>query len=175
MHPDRAETHVLADERATRAYMEQLWAEVMEVYRSGKYSAHFNKEMEKTLAEEQTKYQQEDTLAGQIYDFMDRYQGDKLCTKQIYKEGLEHTFDEPKQWEIREIYEIVNTGIEKGELPGWRVMDNPRRFKTYGKQRGWERVPVTTAMEAEPAVSSFVEDLLQKGCILSEDDDSLPF
>ena len=51
-------------------------------------------------------------------------------------EALNHPFDEPKQWEIREINEIMNNSIE-----GWRPFSNPRSFAKYGRQRGWERIP----------------------------------
>ena len=40
--PDlRAEVHILDDEAAARAYIEQMWAEAMTVYRSGKYKLSF--------------------------------------------------------------------------------------------------------------------------------------
>ena len=34
---------------------------------------------------------------------LDKYTGSMVCSKQLYKEALNHTFDEPKHWEIREI------------------------------------------------------------------------
>ena len=37
VYPERAEVHILDDEAAVRAYIDQLWAEAMTVYRSGKY------------------------------------------------------------------------------------------------------------------------------------------
>ena len=38
--------------------------------------------------------------------YLDKYTGSMVCSKQLYKEALNHAFDEPKQWEIREINEI---------------------------------------------------------------------
>ena len=35
--------------------------------------------------------------------YLDKYTGSMVCSKQLYKEALNHTFDEPKQWEINEI------------------------------------------------------------------------
>ena len=35
--------------------------------------------------------------------YLDKYTGSMVCSKQLYKEALNHAFDEPKQWEIREI------------------------------------------------------------------------
>ena len=43
-------------------------------------------------------------------------------------------------YETRDIREIVNMGISKGELKGWRQFKNARTFGKYGRQRGWERV-----------------------------------
>ena len=69
-----------------------------------------------------------------IYRYLDKYTGNMVCSKQLYKEALNHACDEPKQWEIREINEIMNNSIE-----GWTPFSNPRIFAKYGRQRGWER------------------------------------
>ena len=66
--------------------------------------------------------------------FLDSYAGDTVCSKQLYKEALNHAFDEPKQWEIREINEIMNQCVT-----GWTYFSNPRSFAGYGRQKGWER------------------------------------
>ena len=175
VHPERAEVHILQDEAASRAYIDQLWAEIMVIYDSGKYSIHLSHEMEKQLAHEQERFKQEDTLAGQIYDFMERYQGDKLCSKQIYKEALDHTFDEPKQWETREIYEIVNMGIANGEIQGWRAFTSSRRFEKYGTQRGWERIPAQKTIDAAPSVNQQAHPYEQMGFMVIKDNDDCPF
>ena len=33
VYPERAEVHILADEQASREYINQMWAEAMEIYR----------------------------------------------------------------------------------------------------------------------------------------------
>ena len=38
----------------------------------------------------------EDTKAGMIQAYLDKYTGETVCSKQLYKEALNHTFDEPK-------------------------------------------------------------------------------
>ena len=76
----------------------------------------------------------EDTKAGLIQAFLDNFSGTQVCSKQIYAEALNHPFDEPKQWEIREINEIMNNSVE-----GWTAFSNPRIFGKYGRQQGWER------------------------------------
>ncbi len=69
-----------------------------------------------------------------IQAYLDKYTGSMVCSKQLYKEALNHAFDEPKQWEIREINEIMNQCIDR-----WRYFPNPRMFSEYGRQKGWER------------------------------------
>lgn len=172
VYPEQAETHILADEAASRAYIDQMWAEIMVAYHAGEVCTHLSKEMEQQLAQAQESFQQEDTLAGQIYSYMDYYPGDKLCTRQIYQEGLHHYNDDPKQWETREIYEIVNTGIAKGIIQGWRPFASSRRFERYGTQRGWERFPspVQVLPESKPARS-----LEQLGFLPIHSDDDVPF
>ena len=150
VNPDQAEVHILDDEPASRAYIEQMWAEIMVIYISCQYDLHLNKEITAQLAQAQRNFQQEDSLAGQIYAFMESYTGDKLCSRQIYREALGHLYDEPKQYEIREIFEIVNVGIANGSIQGWRAFPNSRRFEKYGTQRGWERVPSQAAPPAPP-------------------------
>ena len=44
-----------------------------------------------------------------IQAYLDRYTGSAVCSKQLFKEALNHPFDEPKQWEIREVNDIMNT------------------------------------------------------------------
>ena len=179
VHPEQAETHILADEEASRAYIDLMWAEIMAIYESGEYSTHLTREMEEKQAREQEKYMQEDTRAGQIYGFMETYPGDKLCSKQLYKEALDHPYDEPKQWETREIFEIVNVGIANGSIQGWRPFANSRRFEKYGTQRGWERIPAEQEKEStapvNQAVNQPVEKYEQMGFTAVEPGEDFPF
>lgn len=39
----------------------------------------------------------EDTEAGQIQGFLEHYTGNMVCSKQLFKEALGHTFDQPKR------------------------------------------------------------------------------
>ena len=175
VHPEQAETHILTDEAASRAYIEQMWAEIMMIYESGEYSIHLSREMEERLAREQERFQQEDTLAGQIYAFMENYQGNKLCSKQLYKEALDHPYDEPKQWETREIFEIVNVGIANGSIQGWRPFANSRRFEKYGTQRGWERIPEEQVAGKAPTVNQPVDNYEQMGFVEVIPGEDFPF
>ena len=137
--PEQAEVHILEDEAASRAYLQQVWAEAMTIYRAGGWKLTFSPEMVHYLKEHQKDFMPEDTKAGMIQAFLDSYAGDTVCSKQLYKEALNHAFDEPKQWEIREINEIMNQCVT-----GWTYFSNPRSFAGYGRQKGWERERAAT-------------------------------
>ena len=154
VYPEQAEVHILEDEAASRAYISQMWAEAMEIYRSGRFKLAFSPTMQRYLKEHQRDFMPEDTKAGMIQAYLDKYTGSMVCSKQLYKEALNHTFDEPKQWEIREINEIMNQCIT-----GWRYFPNPRMFSEYGRQKGWEREnPATdSGNPSEKTMDGFVE------------------
>ena len=137
--PEQAEVHILEDEAASRAYLQQVWAEAMTIYRTGGWKLTFSPEMVRYLKAHQKDFMPEDTKAGMIQAFLDSYAGDTVCSKQLYKEALNHIFDEPKQWEIREINEIMNQCVT-----GWTYFSNPRSFAGYGRQKGWERERAAT-------------------------------
>ena len=152
--PEQAEVHILEDEAASRAYLQQVWAEAMTIYRAGGWKLTFSPEMVRYLKEHQKDFMPEDTKAGMIQAFLDSYAGDTICSKQLYKEALNHTFDEPKQWEIREINEIMNQCVT-----GWTYFSNPRSFAGYGRQKGWERERAATGggNQAAEIPDGFVE------------------
>ena len=110
--------------------------------------------MQRYLKEHQRDFMPEDTKAGMIQAYLDKYTGSMVCSKQLYKEALNHAFDEPKQWEIREINEIMNQCIDR-----WRYFPNPRMFSEYGRQKGWEREnPATdSGNPSEKSMDGFVE------------------
>ena len=136
---EQAEVHILENEAASRFYLQQVWAEAMTIYRTGDWKLTFSPEMVRYLKAHQKDFMPEDTKAGMIQAFLDSYAGDTVCSKQLYKEALNHAFDEPKQWEIREINEIINQCVT-----GWTYFSNPRSFVGYGRQKGWERERAAT-------------------------------
>lgn len=139
VYPERAEVHILADEQASREYINQMWAEAMEIYRSGNFRLRFSPAMNDYLKAHQKDFMPEDTKAGQILDYLERYSGSMVCSKQLYKEALGN-LNSPADWETRAICEIMNTGIAGGIIQGWAAYKSPKRYKKYGSQKGWERV-----------------------------------
>ena len=154
VYPEQAEVHILEDEAASRVYLQQVWAEAMTIYRAGGWKLTFSPEMVRYLKEHQKDFMPEDTKAGMIQAFLDSYAGDTVCSKQPYKEALNHAFDEPKQWEIREINEIMNQCVTD-----WTYFSNPRSFAGYGRQKGWKREKAATGSgnQAAEIPDGFVE------------------
>ena len=154
VHAENAKVHILEDEAASRAYIDLMWAEAMFFYHNFPVRLTLSKEMNKELKVLQKQFMPEDTKAGLIQSFLDNYNGTQVCSKLIYAEALNHPFDEPKQWEIREINEIMNQCIDR-----WRYFPNPRMFSEYGRQKGWEREnPATdSGNPSEKTMDGFVE------------------
>ena len=67
VYPEQAEVHILEDEAASRAYIEQMWAEAMEIYRSGRFKPAFSPAMQRYLKEHQRDFMPEDTNACLLY------------------------------------------------------------------------------------------------------------
>lgn len=139
----KAEVHILEDEAASRQYIEQMWAEMMVLYGSGKVRLKLPKEMEKNLIEYQRPFMQEDTWTGLIQEWLDHTTSDVVCVQQIYNEALKE-FGKPRNSEAREIGQIMN-----GTISGWKAYHNPRNIPGYGKQRGWMRVETNSGNKEE--------------------------
>lgn len=129
----KAEVHILADESSSRAYIEQMWAEAMEIYRSGNFELKISPAMQKYLEEHLKDFMPEDTMAGEIQGWLDDYEGDLVCTKMIAEECLELR-DAPK-FKLREVADVMRNSIV-----GWVATQKTHRFAVYGPQKAWERV-----------------------------------
>ena len=82
----------------------------------------------------QKEFMPEDTNAGIIQAFLDDYDDDYVCTRILFDEAL-HRTGEMKQWEGKEIANIMNNAIE-----GWKPHGTHRFGKEYGIQRSWKRM-----------------------------------
>ena len=69
VYPERAEVDILDDEAASRAYIDQMWAEAMAIYKSGRYRLSFSAEMNDYLKTHQQDFMQEDTQAGMTVSY----------------------------------------------------------------------------------------------------------
>ena len=135
VHPERVEKHILADEAEARAYILQVWAEAMTLYRRDpKHELKLSDTNEAYLRELQKQFMPEDTKVGMIQGWLDKCSEDYVCSMMIYREALGHDCGEPKAWETKEICNILNTSIT-----GWQSAPT-HRFKDYGVQRSWKRI-----------------------------------
>ncbi len=113
--PEDAKVHILEDEDGSRAY---LFAGV-----GGSYGDLPGRELLHEIQQVHTEeisggskdFMPEDTEAGMIVGFLETYQGNQVCSKQLYREALHHEYDEPKRWQIHDINEIMNSVVT-----GWR-------------------------------------------------------
>lgn len=87
---------------------------------------------------------QEDTRAGQVQAWLDDYEGDYVCSIQIWKEVFASAYDDtPKKYETNEICSIMETSII-----GWKRHGMHRFTKEgYGTQRSWIRIGVSKAAD----------------------------
>ena len=128
----KAEKHILEDETESRAYIDQMWAEAMEIYRGGEFRLALPSELEKEARSRQQEFMPEDTITGQIQTWLEGWKEDYVCSRQIYDLALGR-FGAPKQWEIREINDIMNNSMDRWER------GPHRRIPGYGLQRTWHR------------------------------------
>ena len=129
---DNADVHILEDEATSREYINQMWAEAMDIFKRKDYTMAFPPEVTRQLDQLRQEFMPEDTNAGLIQAYLDEYEGDYVCTTQLYREALRN-FGEPTRIESSEIGEIMRYSIQ-----GWKVGPQ-HRFPIYGQQRSWIR------------------------------------
>ena len=97
VHSGEVEVHILENETESRAYIDQMWAEAMVIYREGKHQLKLNPAIEKHLKEYQKDFMPEDTKAVRIQNYLDTYSGKMVCSMQLFYEALGHaSYEEPK-------------------------------------------------------------------------------
>lgn len=161
-----AEIHILADEAASRAYFDQVFAQAMVLYRSGKYSLVLSPGMERQLAIIKDETTPEDSAAGMIQKYLDDLSSDYVCSPMIAEQVYGKPYTDLHAGERREIRDIMDNRIE-----GW-IRSPQHRYEQYGRQKGWMRkeegtpdpdgfVPVTEQMRLP-----FTDDKKDEGQIL---------
>nr|MCR4745548.1 virulence-associated E family protein [Lachnospiraceae bacterium] len=127
-----AECHILENEAASRAYIEQLWAEVMEIYMSGKYTLKLSDNLYQDLILLQERHCPEDPMETSIRNFLEETAPEYVCAKMLFYEALNHTnYENPQQWESTAIGEIMDQKMKDYK----RISSH--HFKEYGTQRAW--------------------------------------
>ena len=101
-----AEVFILDNEQKSREYIRQMWAEVMEIWNSGKTRLKLGPEVEAEVRKRQRQFMQEDVDAGLILAFMQDFTEDKVCSKQLFREALHNEYSQPQRWQTNEINDI---------------------------------------------------------------------
>ncbi len=139
--------HILDDEKEAREYFDQMWAEAFQMFKESESRSQIlkiPKETAKEIEANRRTFMQEDTRAGQVQAWLDDYEGDYVCSIQIWKEVFANAYDDtPKKYETNEICSIMETGIV-----GWKRHGMHRFTKEgYGTQRSWIRIGVSKAAD----------------------------
>ena len=149
---DRVCSKILDDEKASREYIDQMWAEAMVIYKNGDFQLKLPKKIEEELREYQKQFMQEDTKKELILDYLEHCQANMVCSRQLYAEALGNDGN-PAQWEIREINDIMNNCSD------WIAFSNPRHFpEPYRRQKGWEK-PDNKGQDFQPITKEQMEQL----------------
>ncbi len=131
INSEKAQINLLADEAASRAYFEQAWAEMMEIYRTEEtHPLTLPEEMQDRLKTLQKEYMPDDPREGVLLSWLENKAPDYVCSLMIWREAFEEQ-GRPKTWDVREINETMN------RLPDWKPVSS-HRFAAYGTQRAWK-------------------------------------
>lgn len=132
-HRDKAEVHILADEEYSRDYILQVWAEVMEIYRSGNFSLTLPKHLDAELAKYQQRFTPEDNDQEAIEFFLSNTHEKYVCVKMLAYEALGYSqYDQLKKSDSNKISEIMHHN------PDWEAVGT-RTVSKYGRVRAWRR------------------------------------
>lgn len=110
---------------------EQLWAEIVLMYKAGEYSLRLSDDMEIEAESHRDLFQEEDVRVGLIQEFCDNTPEDIICVPMIYEKALGE-FSKPTRRISNEIHDIMRRNIT-----GWRLHPNKggkARCGKYGPQ-----------------------------------------
>ena len=112
--------------------IKSAWAEALHIYKTEHPQLILPREFEEQASELQSDAMEDDGTEGMIRDWIDRYQGDKVCAIQVWQEALNEEKRPPK-WQATVINNILSS------LPDWERVTTSMRFEHYGTQRGFRR------------------------------------
>lgn len=116
----------------------QIWAEAMEIYRSGNYSLVADKLLEEELQQQRANYEEENPHAVAIAYYLEEHtEINEVCSKQLFFEALENDRARPEKFtlqEARRINEIMHG------LKGWKKSETKKKVKGCGSVYVYQRV-----------------------------------
>lgn len=132
-HMDKAEVHIMDDEKASRNYILQAWAEIMVIYKSGDYSLALPKHLQAELSQYQERFTPEDNDQESIEAFLAETKEKYVCVKMLAYEALGYSqYDQLKKSDCNRISEMMH------HFPEWEAIGT-RTVGKYGRVRAWKR------------------------------------
>ena len=150
-HMDKAKVHILDNEDESREYILQVWAEIMEIYRSGRFSLTLPRHLQAELAKYQERFTPEDSDQESIEYFLTNTQEKYVCVKMLAYEALGYSqYDQLKKSDCNRISEMMH------HFPDWKAVGT-RTVSRYGRVRAWRRKADTSSDDGFIKVSEQME------------------
>ena len=136
---ERREKMILDNEKESREYIDQLWAQAMYIFKTENPPLKLSDKTEAYLREYQEQFMQDDFDEGKIVAWFEDTDHDRICTMMIYKECLgQH--DKPANYTLNNISETVDACIRSGKIVGYEKVTKAMRMGEYGVQKGWKKI-----------------------------------
>lgn len=144
----KAEVHPLDNEKESRKYILEMWAEAMEMYRKaiakGDLRLTFSPEMEEYAKQMQKDCMKEDVEFGMLEAYLELHENEKVCCAMIACEVFGVVDPKKQNYDADKYTEILR-------LCGWKCI-NSRRFANYGGQKAW--IKIGGVLDAEAVLNS---------------------
>ncbi len=144
-HGERAERHPRRDIRETRKYIEQCYAEAIEIGEREGWYLELETKFQAELDAIREASSPENTDAGLIQAFLDDFPGNYVCTRLLWDRIFSDPLykQQPKKFVLQDIADTMNT-----KITGWTRYKGARgdnenakhKFQEYGSQRAWIRL-----------------------------------
>jgi predicted P-loop ATPase len=119
----------------------QAWGEAMELFLSAnkKPKLILPKHLDKEVTQIQKNFTEEDARIGKVQEWLDSFNGNRVCVSMIYQYALGNTDKLPNRRESNELHEIMNNLIT-----GWKKVKNNNGGRAkcgdYGTQVCYDRI-----------------------------------
>lgn len=141
-------------EQECRDYIMQCWAEARERLKLGKMPSFADRKLVSFYRQAQEAAMQDDWRVGAILSFLEtKAEGEYTCVRELCHRALSNNQDFPREPSLIESKDI---GMIMNKQPDWKRVEGIR-FKLYGRQRGWKKVPVQATEKAEEHVEDAEE------------------
>ena len=145
VNPAIAERHPMVQKEENREYILQMWAEIMQMFRTESHALKFSPEMEEYATQLQKDFMPEDTEFGLIEEFLEKKANKRTCVKEICcKVYGKFVSDEIPGYMSKKVTDILRS-------LGWTGIGS-RKFGEYGSQKAWEPINDRAGNEYEQFV-----------------------